>query len=1375
MELKDIAKRIDLNIKENNFLLSDKTTTGTNDISTLLHEAYKVTSLEMKEVFYKFTDIIKLEGNVILEGQNDVKFTVVFKNDKDNIVCLVSSIMPALWAMNLDEQGEFFLSKVITEFQKHIEIDKITGILSGLFKLSNLEFNASGNYLNEEHKWIIKFIMDKACTTRKLIENLDDYANLNIPKEVIPDIEFKELLFGYESKGESLWDKLSMEVSTGCNLFVTDKLGIESFGLSLQKRNASYSFSLKGSLLISTTSLPIYLKMRGNEFEFGVEVGENGCLLPSLSDIGELLGITDILSIFPKEVSEGRNLTLQLFTMDAPYNLKQLNQFYVTITIDSNWSFFGIKSLVLKKIKIGFYRQTVDNKVVIGFIIIGIISISDFDIEIGGNYNSEIGWILQGAFPAKKDLYLDRLLVSFAEILDIKSIESLCIPEIALYDVQVEFALTSKTFKAYAKSRIKAKKNPTILDKLFEIHGEINIESEIVNQERAYKGRFKGILDISGSEFIVTYDFNTNDPNNRVSAKWKPINDKDVITLVKIFNFFGIRDIPSIISDLNFNISSVSMDYDINKGQLTVDVESNVFKKITTIISDGDYNLDIILNDKIALSMLPIVGTYLHLLDSLFIEHLELYVSSKDNKAKGTLSGVAILGVIYDIPFVLQIYKSEPAKNLLVNSLVDTHDSTSMTKWFKINKSFSIFEFYRFGVGYINGRIAFLLDASVESKPIELSMIGLGVGLKLDNPKDIAFYLSGLKIAFDNGKVSIGGGFLKSTLGDKESYDGELLIKIGDLAIFAIGTYSGKSLFVSALVNKNFGGPPAFFITGIAASFGYNMGVEIPTINEVADFPLVSGALGNIDQNQMLTKLKEKLTIEDGETFIAAGIKFTSFKMIESFALVMLSLGSETEVNLLGLSQVSVPPNLKSNEDPLAFAQLALKATVNPKSGLFSMMAKVTSESYILSKNCKLTGGFAFCLWFSGEHSGDFVLTLGGYHPDYKKPSHYPDLARLGFHWDVTRDLKLSGDLYFALTPSALMAGGRLSAVYKKGCIKAWFTAEANFYIGWKPFFYDAYIHTSFGVAVRVHVLFVHKTIKCELSAGLHIWGPDFSGKAKISLYIISFTISFGAGSSKSPPKLNWSDFSNSFLPENENSKIIYKENLLDTNKFIMPLSVKLGEGQLGESEVENKIIPIIVAEKVEFIIQSAIPITSLYIDGVEIILNENMPKVGVLPMGENKELKSELSIISKHSEELKWVYEIIYGNVPNAIWGVKNSDKELLKGVATGVRIRPVERKFSVFPKNSYIDLNLLSIYSCIKRKFNWNDIWQLPTHSQDHPIEIFMETIMEETVSNKRKCWIQSMNEYGFDFDTDIDLKNMSKEGENIFTEEMILGVVI
>src|SRR5262249_29741885 len=150
-----------------------------------------------------------------------------------------------------------------------------------------------------------------------------------------------------------------------------------------------------------------------------------------------------------------------------------------------------------------------------------------------------------------------------------------------------------------------------------------------------------------------------------------------------------------------------------------------------------------------------------------------------------------------------------------------------------------------------------------------------------------------------------------------------------------------------------------------------------------------------------------------------------SFKIIDSFALLTVSFGNHFEMNLLGLSSLVAPANAGANVPPVAEAQLALKASFQPDNGFLGVQAQLTPNSYLLSKDCHLTGGFAFYSWFEGsEHNGDFALTLGGYHPNFKVPAHYPTVPRLGFNWQVCPELSIKGDAYFALTASALMAGG---------------------------------------------------------------------------------------------------------------------------------------------------------------------------------------------------------------------------------------------------------------------------------------------------------------------------------------------------------------
>ena len=56
-----------------------------------------------------------------------------------------------------------------------------------------------------------------------------------------------------------------------------------------------------------------------------------------------------------------------------------------------------------------------------------------------------------------------------------------------------------------------------------------------------------------------------------------------------------------------------------------------------------------------------------------------------------------------------------------------------------------------------------------------------------------------------------------------------------------------------------------------------------------------------------------------------------------------------------------------------------------------------------MSKDCQLTGGFAYFMWFP---QSQFVLTIGGYNPHFQKPTQFPDVPRLGYHWSLLGAIK---------------------------------------------------------------------------------------------------------------------------------------------------------------------------------------------------------------------------------------------------------------------------------------------------------------------------------------------------------------------------------
>ncbi|WP_447002265.1 DUF6603 domain-containing protein [Saccharothrix isguenensis] len=470
------------------------------------------------------------------------------------------------------------------------------------------------------------------------------------------------------------------------------------------------------------------------------------------------------------------------------------------------------------------------------------------------------------------------------------------------------------------------------------------------------------------------------------------------------------------------------------------------------------------------------------------------------------------------------------------------------TRWFDVQRSFGPVYFDRIGLSYRNKTVEFLLDAALTAAGLTVSLDGLTLGSPVDHFSP-TFDVRGLGIDYRNETVEIGGALLRTTVTENgvshDEYDGAALIKAEGFTVAALGAYTyvgdAPSLFVYAVLDAALGGPPFFYVTGLAAGFGYNRAIVVPPVTGVADFPLVTAAqnpqpiTGAANPRQLvqdaIAKMRTSIPPTPGALFLAAGIKFQSFRIIDSFALVVADFGKRLELAVLGLSTVVAPtPEAGTSVTPLAEMQLALKASFVPDEGFLGVIAQLTEASFLFSRNCHLTGGFAFYSWFSGEHAGDFVLSVGGYHPLFHPPANYPSVPRLGFNWHVDSQLMIKGDAYYALTPVALMAGVHLEAVWQSGNLRAAFMAGADFIVAWQPYFYDARAYVDINVSYTFEFFGTHK-IEVDLGADLHLWGPEFAGTAHITLAIFSFDVAFGARTTRAPKPIGWSTFHQSFLP----------------------------------------------------------------------------------------------------------------------------------------------------------------------------------------------------------------------------------------------------
>ncbi len=615
-----------------------------------------------------------------------------------------------------------------------------------------------------------------------------------------------------------------------------------------------------------------------------------------------------------------------------------------------------------------------------------------------------------------------------------------------------------------------------------------------------------------------------------------------------------------------------------------------------------------------------------------------------------TFSGV----IAYSDQFYGKIFSEEPSADGKV--------------WLKVQRSFGPLYCRKLGLGFADPppasgpRLLVGYDGSVALGPLGIDLIELSVGIPLKTPQNLSDYqfgLGGLDLTFDGGPVEISGSFLESKFEGNPQYTGAAMIKTKAFSIAGLGSYAvvngDPSLFVFAVLEKELGGPSFFFVTALAAGFGFKRKLNLPSIDQVADFPLVKVIMDpdyigkSADPKAALAKINSAIPPDPQSYWLAVGIRFRSFEMIETVALLTVSFGTEVVISILGLSRLTIPSKLEEGQPPLCYAELALRAELNPAVGVLSVQAQLTTNSYIFEPACKLTGGFAFFTWFKGPHEGDFVVTLGGYHPKFVKPSHYPIVPRVGINWPITPELRISGELYFALTPSCLMAGGKLSATYNAGWLQAWFVAYADFLIGWKPFHYDIAMGISIGGKAIIDIELATITISFSIGADVKIWGPPFAGIAKVDLSIISFEIPFGDQSPAAPKPLEWSEFSTSFLPPSESvCGTVFTGGLLNDYK---------------PSENSNP-ISIVNGYELAFDVQSRVPCTTVgwknQASAKASVASAN-PVLGIAPMHLSG-LESPLTVELTGPQGMvdpKTVFTtaVVSKGFPKAMWGAGKPD----------------------------------------------------------------------------------------------------------------------
>jgi large repetitive protein len=530
----------------------------------------------------------------------------------------------------------------------------------------------------------------------------------------------------------------------------------------------------------------------------------------------------------------------------------------------------------------------------------------------------------------------------------------------------------------------------------------------------------------------------------------------------------------------------------------------------------------------------------------------------------------------------------------------------------------------------LDGRVSlFGLTAAVDD--LSLTFV-VASDASVFDPSRWAVDLAGFAIASDLGGIELVGGLRKfAQPGPPDQpevvqYVGMLLGRFGVYGLSVLGGYGmGRapdggqfaSFFAFGAVNGPIGGPPAFFLTGIGGGLGINRDLIFPQdLSQFGSFPFIQaldpGAQPPTDPMAVLEQYKDTFPIKQGDFWFAAGISFTSFALVDGVAVVAIEIGDGFELTLLGLARMALPrPQLA-----LVSIELGLICRFSSREGVLWIQAQLTDNSWLLFPQIRLTGGFAFVTWFKGPYAGQFVLTLGGYHPSFHRDG-YPVVPRLGFTVDLGF-IAIKGESYFALTSEALMAGGKLEASASLGPAWAHLVFGADAIVFFDPFWLDATVYARVSAGVTIDVWIGTITISVSLGASIHLSGPEFHGEASFDVGPVSLTVPFGNQGSE-PQPIDYPTFVRKYLEEAPGgagralSSVTGRGTLTPQPGAGGAKDVATADGSAGK--------PFVVVSEFECVVVSTVPLVELRADGVADASLRSTPSraLGIAPMNQGR------------------------------------------------------------------------------------------------------------------------------------------------------------
>ncbi|KAF3930413.1 hypothetical protein ABW20_dc0110419 [Dactylellina cionopaga] len=457
-----------------------------------------------------------------------------------------------------------------------------------------------------------------------------------------------------------------------------------------------------------------------------------------------------------------------------------------------------------------------------------------------------------------------------------------------------------------------------------------------------------------------------------------------------------------------------------------------------------------------------------------------------------------------------------------------------------INKTIGPLKISSIGFGFELGTqtLSVVMDASLKLGPLELAVTGFGLrfeigkGGSLTDVKNwkLGFSLKGLGAGFDKPPIQLAGLFLR---GDDGSFAGGASVGFEPWLFQAAGYYGStdgpkgnyKTFFTYCRLNGPLMTIGYAEISGLTGGFGYNSDVAFPSVTGVTSFPFLEVPDTKTPMETMTELFKGTWFSKKQDSYwVAAGLSLIAFQMLKVSAVLVVQWERSVKIGIFGIATAEMP---KKVPKPFVRVQLGLAATLDIDQGILKIEGQLTPASYILDPSCHLTGGFALYSWFGSksELQGDWVFTVGGYHASYRAPVQYPRPPRLGISWSYDEAINITGEAYFAITPTCCMGGGSLKVTLSIGSLYAWFDAYADFLIKYKPFHFQAEGGVSVGLTYTLDLWLVTLHISLSIGARLYLEGPPIAGRVHVDFWVFGFDVNFGHTDKPEKQALEFDEF----------------------------------------------------------------------------------------------------------------------------------------------------------------------------------------------------------------------------------------------------------